>query len=153
MGNAIRSGTSWSNPITVSAYDTDTVTIVPTPGAAAFWFKSGVNMATIQYWIIKGFTIDGDNQALHGIKLQNAPADSLAPSDAYAGPHYIRVSNSEIMNMKASGLLVGGDDHEFLNLKVHDCGTTFYDHGIYLGRPQYGCAIRVVQQCGLRHSN
>ncbi|MCA9407129.1 MAG: right-handed parallel beta-helix repeat-containing protein [Candidatus Omnitrophica bacterium] len=126
----VRSGASWSNPITISAYPGDTVTIRPKPGNAAFWFKHGPNLATIQYIVINGFIIDGQGTALHGIKFQNSKPPKQG-SDAYNGPHNIRVSNTEIKNVTASGLLVSGDGHEFLRLKVHNCGTSFFDHGIY----------------------
>jgi len=125
---AIPNGTSWDNPITVAANPGDTVIITPPSGHAFFWVKDG----QAKYLIIDGFIVDGKNKALHGFKFSD-------------NARYIRVKNTEIKNAKETAILVslcsGCPDpasfpvdtyHEFINLQVHDNGSSRFDHGFYI---------------------
>ena len=122
----IPNGTSWSNPITVSANPGHTVTIKPPANRAFFWILDGQS----KFLIIKDFIVDGANSALHGFKLEG-------------GTKYVRISNCEIKNSKSSGVLVTNNNsssssfintyHELKNLNVHHNGSSaFGGHGFYI---------------------
>ncbi|MDR4495887.1 MAG: right-handed parallel beta-helix repeat-containing protein, partial [Nitrospirales bacterium] len=121
---SIPNGTSWNNPITIAANPGDTVTIKPLTDNAFFWILDGQS----KYLIIKGFIVDGANKAFHGFKFEG-------------GTKYVRVTNCEVKNAKHSGILVTtpstsanntNTHHEFINLKVHNNGSSGADHGFYI---------------------
>lgn len=119
--NTIPSGTSWSNPVTVSGYPGETVTLQPSDSLdIAISFGSGK-----QYIILANLIID-------------------APSGGFGifadhGCHHTRYQNVEVKNAGYTGVLWGYGDpytsptsHEFLGGSVHDCGTNGQDHGFYI---------------------
>ncbi len=123
----IPNGTSWENPVTVSANPGDTVRIEPPSGHAFFWVKDG----KAKYLIINGFIVDGKDKAMHGFKFSD-------------NTRFIRITNTEVMNTSDSGILVTlisgaatsglpeNTYHEFINMKVHDNGSSGFDHGFYV---------------------
>jgi parallel beta-helix repeat protein len=113
----IPSGTSWSAPVTVAAYAGDRPVIIPEPGNHALVLVGN------QYIIIDGFIIDGAG-GLDGVKITYSSSGSLA--------HHIRIQNSEIKNAPGQGLLIAGNNNEFIDLRVHDNGTNGFSHGIYI---------------------
>jgi hypothetical protein len=123
-GGEIPSGTSWSNPVIIAAYPGESVTIRPSGGERVFTF---VNPQ--QYIILDGLRMDAANVDIDAVKI-------TCTGDCSQNANYIRIQNSEIMNGKNQGILVGGTGNEFINLDVHDNGTTcfgsFHCHGIYM---------------------
>jgi len=124
----IPNGTSWDQPIIIATFPGDTVTITPPSGLAFFWIQDG----QAKYLIINGFIIDGQNSASHGFKFSN-------------NSRYIRVQNSEIKNSKNTAIqatICSGCSnpstaphdtfHEFINLTIHDNGSSIKDHGFYI---------------------
>ena len=123
----IPNGTSWNNPVTVSAMPGETVTINPPEGLAFFWVKDG----QAKYLIINGFIVDGKRKAIHGFKFSD-------------NARYIRVTNTEVKNTTESAILVTVNSgtattsmpvntyHEFINMNVHDNGSSGFDHGFYV---------------------
>ena len=118
----ISNGTSWAQPITISSFPGDIVTIIPPRDHAGFWINDGQK----KYLIINGFVIDGQGVAFHGVKLQD-------------NTRYVRIQNVEIKNTKIGVLVTSCHDcpdttpsvnnyNEFINLKVHDSTS----HGIYV---------------------
>jgi parallel beta-helix repeat protein len=113
----IPSGTSWSQPVTVQAAPGETVVLQVTAQADAV-----VDFANnSQYIILDGFILD---------------ANKIATFALGVGDSFIRVQNCEIKNARFSGMLVSGHGHEFINLDVHDNGSSAYDHGLYLSASQ-----------------
>ena len=114
--DVIPSGTSWSEPVTVQAAPGETVVIqapYDVDGVIAFVG------ADTHYIIVDGFVIDANYLGLFAFATD-------------AGANYIRVINCEIKHSRASGMLMGGEGHEIINVDVHDNGSSGYDHGLYL---------------------
>jgi hypothetical protein len=121
--NKIPGGTSWSSPVTVAAYPGNTVTIRPTGGSFVLSFSA----SSKRYIVVNGLILDAANVSANGIVI-NASNTSLGSA------HHIRIINSEVKNAPRQGILVayGSNSNEFINLKVHDNGTTDFDHGFYI---------------------
>jgi len=130
FNNNIPSGTSWSAPVTVAAYQGETVTVQPSSASAnAVFYFAG---AAARYIIIDGFIIDGINLnggAYNGVTMQYITAP--VTDDA----NHIRISNCEIKNMSNNGV-GGGQDSEFINLNIHHNGrgASFETYGFYITR-------------------
>ena len=128
-GRGMPSGASWDSPITIAAY----------PGHSPVIVKSAQDVITLHfidtsYIVIDGFVIDGTS-AVNGVKITYE--SSIA--------HHIRIQNSEIAYATV-GIFVtpGSDGNEFINLQVHNNGTTDFDHGVYLTSSDNlveGCSI------------
>jgi parallel beta-helix repeat protein len=118
-----RSGTSWSAPVTLRAYPGETVILKPGAGAdRIITFRN-----ESQYIIVDGFIMDAVNITGDAVKMQYEPT-------LPGGPNHIRLINCEIKNSDQQGILTGtnADYLEFINLNVHDNGTTRFHHGIYI---------------------
>lgn len=112
----ISSGNSWSDPVTIKAYQSEIVTITAPPGQSALFFKKGNH-----HIIVDGFVFDGTGGA-------------GGMSTGY-DTHHIRIMNSEIKNAPKSGVLTstGSCCFEFINLDIHHNGTDgVHDHGMYI---------------------
>jgi hypothetical protein len=106
-------GTS-SNPVTIAGYPGEVVTM-NSPGAdTIFSFTS----ASSSYVIVDNFVMDGTGMTNNLVKIGD-------------GANHICVQNSEIKNGHYSGILTGGTGNSFINLHIHNLGTTNLDHGIY----------------------
>lgn len=123
--SSIPSGNSWVAPVTVKAYQEEKVVIVPEPGLTVLQFNP-----RSQYIIFEGFIFNGKGGHA-GIRSGE-------------GSHHIRIINSEIMNAPSQGILTnkGSASFEFINLRVHDNGTTDFDHGFYITSSNH-----VVKNC------
>jgi len=113
--NGIPSGSSWSAPITVTAYPGESVTIRPSAGGYIF------KISSTGYLILKGLILDAAN-VNYALFLVNA---------AIAKVHHIRLQDSEVKNSLLVGVYVGPDSsfNEFINLKVHHNPVS---HGFYI---------------------
>jgi hypothetical protein len=105
----IRSGNSWSNPVTIAGYLGEVVTL-----------KGGLNLnayrGSLRYLVFDNLTIDGTGVYVGG-----------------PGAQYIRLKNSEVKNAPTHG--IQGYDAayiEFINLKVHNNGSSRLAHGFYI---------------------
>jgi parallel beta-helix repeat protein len=102
----IPGGTSWSNPITISGYSSETVTL------AGIILYSGAN---VSYLIFDHLVLDvaGGSDGLY----------------VGCGSHHIRLSNSEVKNAQGGITFCNNADYnEVINCSVHD--STF--HGLYI---------------------
>jgi hypothetical protein len=106
LSNAIPSGTSWTAPVTVAAYARDIVTIQPPTGANGALTFSTFRGANQAYIVIDGMIVDCVNASGDCVSIQQSA-------------HHIRIKNSEVKNSPMSGVIAGGKDSEFTNLKVH----------------------------------
>jgi parallel beta-helix repeat protein len=121
--HSIPPGTSWDSPVTVAAAPGHTVTLKPNLGVASVLHFRGPQ----QYIVIDGLILDATNTTDEVVKITGG----LDPS----GPaHHIRFIRCEIKNSHGQGILITGfaDWNEFIDLNVHDNGTTGYDHGLYI---------------------
>lgn len=119
LHSVIPSGLSWDLPVTVQAFDPLNRPVIR-PGTGAARVLDFGDISTDQYIVVDGFVLDGVSVTFDTVKLHG-----LA--------HHIRIANSEVMNSPNQGILVIGDDNQFINLNVHDNGDdSQFDHGIYL---------------------
>lgn len=128
----IPGGTSWTTPVTISAYTGEQVTLKPPYGATRVIEINGENR---QYIIIDGLILDGANVLYDVFKIGGNGTIGVA--------HHIRLQNSEVKNSPGPGIVVDGTFwpgfsnvpgccNEFINLNVHDNGTTENNQGFYI---------------------
>ncbi len=113
----IPSGESWERPVTINAFPGERPVIVPEPRQTVMYITG------TQYVVINGLLIDAKG-GHDGIKITYVTGGMQA--------QHIRIQNCEVKNASNQGLLVAGEGNEFINLDVHDNGTTGLHHGIYL---------------------
>jgi hypothetical protein len=133
-------GTSWSTPVTIAGYPGDGALAVTlrAPGSTHIFTFTG---SSAPYTILDNFVFDGTGLGHVPIKVGD-------------GAHHIRVQNSEIKNGPFSGVLTGGTGNEFINLHIHNLGTTSLDHGIYQVGDHtliQGCHIHDIPGYGLHN--
>ncbi len=114
----IPSGNSWSQPVTVKAYNKEKVVLTAPPVKSPLHFNDGS-----RYIIVDGFIMD----AKGGDSGIGTGHDS----------HHIRILNGEVMNAPNSGVIShsGSSAFEFINLRIHDNGnngSALPGHGVYL---------------------
>jgi len=110
LAMTIPSGTSWSDPVTISGYFGETVTL------------QGVDLSTgsnISYVIFDNLILDA-----------SARSDGSDGLYVGCGSHHIRLSNSEIKNAPSMGVQFcsNADYNEVINCSVH--GSVY--HGLYI---------------------
>lgn len=148
INSNVPGGSSWTSPTTVSGYSGETVTLQPPVGAS--WVIN-LSTGTQQYIIFNNLILDARNVSYDAFKIQYS-------ASAGSGAHHIRLQNSEVKNAaygkSGSGALgqgiavFGGSDankgccNEFINLKVHNNGVTYFDHGFYVGT-----ANNLIEKC------
>src|SRR5207244_2838912 len=90
----IPSGTDWSKPVTLKAYDPNNrPTIQPPVGNDRVLFFGTNGGQPVHHVIIDGFILDGANVAVDNVKITD-------------GAHHIRLSNSEVKNAPSQGILI-----------------------------------------------
>ena len=116
----IPSGTSWTNPVTIGAYPSHSVIIQPTSASEVF----NLAHSSIRYLIIKGLVIDARN-ARYCASLTN-------------GANHVRFESCELRNPAWDGVNVGNgsvggtDYNEFIDLSIHNVGTSGRGHALYI---------------------
>lgn len=136
----IRSGTSWSAPITLRAAVPGTVIIQPTSGNAVFNFAHDGLLLAIdqQYIVLDGLIIDATSNAtgrFWGVQIESTS-------------NHIKIINCEIRNAAAQGINSDGDFCEISYNNIHDCGTTFQHHCIYVSSSN-----TLIHHCQLHHTS
>jgi parallel beta-helix repeat protein len=104
QGQTVPNGTDWNNPVTMSGYTGETVTIT---GASDGVITFGAG-APVTYFVINNVVLDASGKA-NGFATGN---DS----------NNIRISNSEIKNAREQNIISGCYFFEVLNTKIHDAG-------------------------------
>ncbi len=135
--HSIPPGTSWDSPVRVAAYPGHTVTLRPNVGAEFVLRFIGPQA----YIIVEGFILDAANVTYDAVKITGGGA----------GPaHHIRLIRCEVKNAPGQGVLITqfADSNEFINVNVHDNGTTGYDHGLYISTSQ-----NVVEGSAIHHNS
>lgn len=102
-------GVSWAQAVTISAFESEVVTLNPSGGLIIG------NIATSAYLIYQNLILDGINL---NQDINNAAYCVSFNED----PHHIRFTGCEVKRSPWNGLIAGGSNQEFLNLKVHDNG-------------------------------
>ena len=136
----VPSGTSWSAPVTIAAHQGETVTL--RPSGTQFVLRLRGNH---RYIAFNDFIFDATLVTDSAIYISSSKNGS---------PDHIRISRSEVKNAPHMGIIVEAEAgrqaqarHEFLNLNVHDNGTTPLDHGFYI-QSNYN----VIQGCDIHHN-
>ena len=123
-------GGSWATATTVQAYNSETVTLLPTSGNCTnstlyVWRTGGIN-----YVIVDGLTFDGTNCDGPIVTFRSGGSGPIA--------HHIRLINSEVLNSTNNCVYIwratGFQEHdiEIIGNTIHDCGTDRFAHGIYI---------------------
>jgi parallel beta-helix repeat protein len=115
---ALRSGTSWSNAITIAGYSGEPVTIQPPDNVSGIRLTTGAPA----YFIFQDFTIDMANSTRSG---GAGGADGVYLS---SGAHHNRFQRVEVKNNAASGFQFSSANgnspfNEVLNCAIHDNGS------------------------------
>jgi len=119
IGVSVPNGTSWSDVTTIRANSGDTVIIQRTSGtfARCVEFISGGK----QYIEIDGIDCDGTVLGYEAVKFAGTTG-------------FIRINDMEAFGHSNQGILdaATGGGNEFLNLNVHNNGSSGLQHGIYI---------------------
>jgi hypothetical protein len=105
----IPSGTSWATPVTIAGYPGEVVTL-----------RGGISLHTyggsLRYLVFDNLIMDGKGVYVRGPWAQ-----------------HIRLQNSEVKNVPTQGIQGYDASYiEFINLKVHNNGSTRLHHGFYI---------------------
>ncbi|MDR4484800.1 MAG: right-handed parallel beta-helix repeat-containing protein [Nitrospirales bacterium] len=143
----IPSGNSWAQPVTIKAYQQEKVVLTAAPGRSPIRFAVGSH-----HIIVDGFILDGRGGNAGIITGENS--------------HHIRILNSEVMNAPHSGILTntGSSFFEFVNLRIHDNGSSHFDHGLYIATSNHlvkdcliyrntGWGVHIYSGAGLQPGN
>jgi hypothetical protein len=151
----VPSGSSWSSKVRIAAYPGETVWMRPATGrlTSVLWFGRS------QHYI----EFDGIN--LDVSKLMDSNIVTISSGDGQNDAHHIRIQNAELIGGKANpgektqGILTGASSdagHEFINLTIHDVGSTDFDHAFYIGESNVlveGCHIYNISGGGIQLYN
>jgi parallel beta-helix repeat protein len=131
----IRGGSSWANALVIAALPGDTVVLQPPSGSTRVVMLANPRAS---YIVIRGLALDARNVTYDAVKITGSLPDASKVS------HHIRIEDSEVANAPGQGLLVLGHHNEFIRLRVHDHGTTDFNHGFYIVGPDNlidGCDV------------
>ena len=124
LENVIPGGTSWQRPVRVVGYPgDDAVVLRPQRGTDRVLYFQGT---TIAYISVENLVLDASRVTYDAVKITYGEPDDAA--------HHIRLRRCEIKNSPMQGILVtpGSNDNQFIELNVHDNGTTDFGHGLYI---------------------
>lgn len=116
-------GTSWTNMVTVRAFQNEPVILRP-PSSNNFvvWLQT----AAKRYIQFRDLVLDAVNVISNAVKLDS-------PVSGTDTANHIRFYNCEVMNSRFIAILTnyGGDFNEFQKLRIHNCGKTLDSDGLY----------------------
>ena len=115
--------TSWSQAITIAAYNSEQVLLKPSSGYRVFTFES----LRYAYLILDGLIIDAANISVDAVKISYG-------SDPLQSSHHIWFKNCVVKNSPGQGILTTGnaDWNRFTNCEIYNNGTDDFDHGFYI---------------------
>ena len=128
-------GSGWDRPIVVAGTPGETVTIRPADREGPEPLLH-LALPRQQYLVFDNLVLDAE-----GVTL---PLKSKAADNGQPPPSHVRLINCEVRNSSGSGIYAAGDDHQFVNCRIHHNGRSKSDHGIHLsGRHNLiqGCEI------------
>ena len=118
----VPSGISNSQRTTIKSAAGQTVTLKPKTGGI---FGDVIHIWGQSYVTYDGLIVDGVNVNYHGIRIQHSST---------AAAHSITLQNMEIKNAGKNCIFVQDNNRHIriLDSKIHNCGGSTQDHGIYL---------------------
>jgi hypothetical protein len=120
----LKSGTSWTNAITIEGYPGETAVLKP--GTAV---TTVVNIPSQSYIIVKNLRLDATNAA-HGTDCSSGTCQSYGTAISMGSPgggHHIRIENCDV-GPAFSTVMFLTNDSEVINSKLHDSTRSY---GIY----------------------
>ena len=124
---SIPSGTSWQSPVTIAGYPGEKIILQPCTGETEVLRLMGYTAGT-QYVVFDNLTLDGINNIANIVKI------TYTGNNPNHCSNHIRIKNCEIKNARHNGIYVDSQsgNNEFINLKIHDNGSSDFDHGLYI---------------------
>jgi hypothetical protein len=121
------SGNSWQTAVTIAGYPDENVIIQPNAGESDVLRLMGYSGGT-RYVVFDNLILDGTNASSNIVKITYTGTN---PNNT---AHHIRIQNCELKQAKTNGIFVDAASvhNEFINLKIHDNGTSDFDHGMYI---------------------
>ncbi len=143
MKRPLGGGSGWDRPVVVAGLPGETVVVRP-PDREGDDFLVTLALQRQQYIVFDNLVLDAEGVTL---PLRSQSRDGKEPP-----PNHVRVINCELLNSRASGVFVAGEDHQFINCRVHDNGHGKQDHGLHVGGGHnlvQGCDIYRNAGCGI----
>jgi uncharacterized repeat protein (TIGR02059 family) len=134
-------GTSWTNMVTVQAYQNEPVNLRPNVGSNfVIWLQGAVR----QYIQFRDLVLDGVNVEFNVVKLDR-------PSAGTDTAHHIRLYNCELKNSKFTSILTTfpSDGNEFQKLSIHNCGKTIDAEGLYSYAFYIKGSSNIIEDCDI----
>ena len=138
IGKPIGGGSGWDRPIVVAGMPGETVVIQP-PDREGDDFLVTLASHKQQYLVFDNLVLDAEGATL---PLRSQSRDGKEPP-----PNHVRVINCELKNAKASAVFVAGEDHQFINCRIHDNGRGELDSGLHVKGEH-----NLVQGCDIYHN-
>ncbi len=106
--------------LTIRAYRRGDVTLAPV-GTDRVVMLAEASASGLR---LSGLKLDASQVKIDAVKIANYAPDRKVDR--------VSITDCEIWGAPHQGILAAGSYHRFTRLKVHHCGTTWLDHGIYL---------------------
>jgi hypothetical protein len=121
------SGNSWQTAVTIAGYPGEKVIIQPNAGESEVLRLMGYSGGT-RYVVFDNLILDGTNITSNIVKITYTGTN---PNNT---AHHIKIQNCELKHAKTNGIFVDAESgyNEFINLKIHDNGSSDFDHGMYI---------------------
>ena len=135
VSSPLGGGSGWDRPIVVAGMPGETVVIRP-PDRQGSEPLINLSFPRQQYLVFDNLVLDAQDATLPLRSQSRDGKDSL--------PNHIRLINCELANSKGSAVFLAGEDHQFINCRIHDNGHSSKDHGLHVGGGKniiHGCDI------------
>ncbi len=143
---SLGAGTGWDCPMVVAGMPGEIVVIRPPDREGSDLL---INlMSKQQYLIFDNLVLDAEDVTL--------PFKSQSRDGKEPPPNHIRLINCELKNAKGSAAFLLGEDHQFINCRIHNSGHSNKDHGLYVSGGRnliQGCDIYHNSGCGIHLYN
>ena len=136
-------GSGWDRPIVVAGMPGETVVIRP-PDRDGSDPLINLRFQRQQYLVFDNLVLDAEDATL---PFRSQSRDGKEPP-----PSHVRVINWELMHSKSSGVFFVGEDHQFINCRIHDNGHSNKDHGLHVSGGAsfiHGCEIYLNSGSGI----
>jgi Right handed beta helix region/Protein of unknown function (DUF1565) len=134
-------GTSWTNSVTVQAYQNEPVILRPNTGTNfVLWLQGAIK----QYIQFRDLVLDAVNVNYNVVKLDR-------PTTGTDTANHIRLYNCELKNSKFQALLTNfaSDGNEFQKLSIHSNGKTLDTDGLYGYAMYIKGSSNIIEDCDI----